>query len=324
MLCCFCFEQKTRKSDEKCERMNAPSSRQEDEGRGNGMRDQGGRTGGVRKKDTVCKFWVQGRCLKGDKCEYLHEYIEDKVPICSEFLHHGVCKKANCKFRHKLPPPCDWYQRGFCKHGKHKCSGTHTPRKACMAYLLGFCPNGPECPDAQFATHNLILFHTLFSQLSPFSIFISETVPSGRSRRCTVFSHRSSNNRQALASHPHPLCPTAGRLCHRACRSAPESQLRQGCTVPLVLPLHSRTEPFHSNFRTMHTQALCDVALFFCVLFCSFHIFFCISPFSSPFRANERMRCCFSGTRRRSPRCHSLGAGRGACCGASGSGRCGR
>ena len=126
------------------------------------MRDQGGRTGGMRKKDTVCKFWVQGRCLKGDKCEYLHEYIEDKVPICSEFLHHGVCKKANCKFRHKLPPPCEWYQRGFCKHGKHKCSGTHTPRKACMAYLLGFCPNGPECPDAQFANQHTDTPHSVF------------------------------------------------------------------------------------------------------------------------------------------------------------------
>lgn len=153
--------------------MNAPYSRPEDDGRGNGMRDQGGRTGGVRKKDTVCKFWVQGRCLKGDKCEYLHEYIEDKVPICSEFLHHGVCKKANCKFRHKLPPPCEWYQRGFCKHGKHKCSGTHTPRKACMAYLLGFCPNGPECPDAQFAKTSLPHSHPVAFTFA--SSFFSDT-----------------------------------------------------------------------------------------------------------------------------------------------------
>lgn len=224
--------------------MNAPYSRPEDDGRGNGMRDQGGRTGGVRKKDTVCKFWVQGRCLKGDKCEYLHEYIEDKVPICSEFLHHGVCKKANCKFRHKLPPPCEWYQRGFCKHGKHKCSGTHTPRKACMAYLLGFCPNGPECPDAQFARSSPTpLTPPLFSH-SPPPFFLTHTVPSGRSRRCFVFPHSrcNSNNssHRALASHHRPLCPTAGRLCRRACRSALGSFL--------LLLLHIHTEVFSPEF----------------------------------------------------------------------------
>lgn len=267
--------------------MNAPLSRQEDDGRGNGMRDQGGRTGGVRKKDTVCKFWVQGRCLKGDKCEYLHEYIEDKVPICSEFLHHGVCKKANCKFRHKLPPPCDWYQRGFCKHGKHKCSGTHTPRKACMAYLLGFCPNGPECPDAQFATHHLILFSTrcFHSSLpSPSFFFLKQSQVAGAadapcSRTAAATTARHWFHTPIPCALRQVGCAAAHAVQHRSPSCARDAPSPWCCRCTAVLNLFTRISgpctrkhsvtwhPFLVSFSVLSTSLVSFVFLHLSLFF---------------------------------------------------------
>ena len=40
---------------------------------------------------------------------------------------------------------CDWYARGFCKHGL-QCRNRHYRRfNMCPLYLLGFCPYGPDC-----------------------------------------------------------------------------------------------------------------------------------------------------------------------------------
>ena len=39
-----------------------------------------------KKKKTVCVHWLNGQCKKGDNCEYLHVYQEDKIPPCKYFL----------------------------------------------------------------------------------------------------------------------------------------------------------------------------------------------------------------------------------------------
>ena len=31
---------------------------------------------------TVCKYWLENRCKKGESCEYLHENVYDKLPEC--------------------------------------------------------------------------------------------------------------------------------------------------------------------------------------------------------------------------------------------------
>jgi cleavage and polyadenylation specificity factor subunit 4 len=49
---------------------------------------------------------------------------------------------------------CPYYERGFCKIGysiaqlavgNGVCNFTHVNDKVCANYLVGFCPEGPEC-----------------------------------------------------------------------------------------------------------------------------------------------------------------------------------
>ena len=45
---------------------------------------------------------------------------------------------------------CEWYARGFCKHGK-RCRNKHVYAAVCPLFLIGFCPYGPECYFVQSA-----------------------------------------------------------------------------------------------------------------------------------------------------------------------------
>lgn len=118
--------------------------------------------------NTVCNKWLKGDCLKGDQCTFLHEYDYNKIPICSTYATTGKCTTQRCRHRH--PPnilssttnitgkPCNWYYRGFCKHGGN-CKDSHEFRGIfCPAFMAGFCPKGPNChlPHPNFEKKELI------------------------------------------------------------------------------------------------------------------------------------------------------------------------
>lgn len=42
-------------------------------------------------KQKVCVHWLKQACRKGDACEYLHRYEEDRIPICKFFQQNGHC-----------------------------------------------------------------------------------------------------------------------------------------------------------------------------------------------------------------------------------------
>ena len=96
-----------------------------------------------KKKDTVCKYWLEGRCSKGESCEFLHSKIKEKLPECP---HGTSCKKIGCPFKHtpKIKKECIVYSNGYCKDGKN-CKNEHIFKTVCINYLLGFCPSGPNC-----------------------------------------------------------------------------------------------------------------------------------------------------------------------------------
>jgi len=52
----------------------------------------------------------------------------------------GKCAKENCKYKHVLQP-CRDYDKGFCINGKG-CNYAHIPKKLCLNYVYGFCPQG--------------------------------------------------------------------------------------------------------------------------------------------------------------------------------------
>ena len=106
-------------------------------------------SGGERSRanNTVCNKWLKGDCQKGDQCKFLHEYDYNKIPICSTFLHTGKCTTQRCRHRHPANlfsstvnttgKQCDWYYRGFCKHGGN-CKNAHEYRKTfCPAFMVG-------------------------------------------------------------------------------------------------------------------------------------------------------------------------------------------
>uniref|UniRef100_A0ACD5YNH4 Uncharacterized protein n=4 Tax=Avena sativa TaxID=4498 RepID=A0ACD5YNH4_AVESA len=84
---------------------------QHDQGRGSGSFQQ-----------VVCRHWLRGLCMKGESCGYLHQYDQDRLPVCHFFRAYGCCRVQDCIFKHNAEDV-----------------------KECSMYNMGFCPNGPGC-----------------------------------------------------------------------------------------------------------------------------------------------------------------------------------
>jgi len=65
----------------------------------------------------VCRHWLRGLCMKGESCEFLHQYDMSKMPECRWGME---CQVPECPFRH-VPDEdrmeCAFYKQGFCSHG---------------------------------------------------------------------------------------------------------------------------------------------------------------------------------------------------------------
>jgi len=82
----------------------------------------------------VCKHWLRNLCMKGEKCDFLHQYDPNRMPECVFWLKFGKCNDPECVFRHVAPserPECQRYRLGFCRHGA-MCRSRHDrlPREA--------------------------------------------------------------------------------------------------------------------------------------------------------------------------------------------------
>lgn len=126
-----------------------------------------------KEKSIVCKHWLRGLCKKGDACEFLHEYNLRKMPECWFFTKYGECSNPECLYLHVDPNSkareCQWYARGFCKHGPH-CRNKHVRNTACQLYLTGFCPFGSECQFGQYIPNDFYHQITLISPSPKYEI----------------------------------------------------------------------------------------------------------------------------------------------------------
>ncbi|GLD92054.1 hypothetical protein PINS_up000587 [Pythium insidiosum] len=84
--------------------------------------DDDASTGPGGKKDfkrgtVVCRHWLRGLCMKGDNCEFLHQFDMARMPECRWGME---CQVPECPFRH-VPDEerveCAFYRQGFCSHG---------------------------------------------------------------------------------------------------------------------------------------------------------------------------------------------------------------
>ena len=95
-----------------------------------------------KRKQSVCVHWMKDACKKGGKCEFLHVFDEDKLPVCKFFQQTSQCQKGEqCPYKHPKPEematltsygskkksePCPYFERGFCKSGNNECPYEHT------------------------------------------------------------------------------------------------------------------------------------------------------------------------------------------------------
>jgi cleavage and polyadenylation specificity factor subunit 4 len=73
----------------------------------------GGRRGSFRQ--TVCRHWLRGLCMKGDLCGFLHQYDKARMPICRFFRLYGECREQDCVYKHSEEDfkECNMYAFSF-------------------------------------------------------------------------------------------------------------------------------------------------------------------------------------------------------------------
>ena len=81
-------------------------------------------------RQTVCRHWLRGLCMKGEQCGFLHQFDRSRMPICRFFAKYGVCRESECVFKHSSEEvkECNMYNLGFCIHGP-LCRYKHIQRR---------------------------------------------------------------------------------------------------------------------------------------------------------------------------------------------------
>lgn len=51
-------------------------------------------------RQTVCRHWLRGLCMKGNDCGFLHQYDKSRMPVCRFFAKWGECREPDCFFKH--------------------------------------------------------------------------------------------------------------------------------------------------------------------------------------------------------------------------------
>ncbi|XP_066552797.1 zinc finger CCCH domain-containing protein 6 [Amia ocellicauda] len=95
----------------------------------------------------ICKYFLEGRCIKGDQCKFEHEMVipDKKKEICKFYLQ-GFCSKGeNCIYMHN-EYPCKFYHTGAkCFQGDN-CKFSHEPLTDLTRELLEKVLNTEEEP----------------------------------------------------------------------------------------------------------------------------------------------------------------------------------
>ncbi|MEE6474859.1 hypothetical protein FKM82_010520 [Ascaphus truei] len=79
------------------------------------------------KGKQICKYFLEGRCIKGDQCKFDHDAeLEKKKEVC-KFYIQGYCTKGeNCIYMHN-EFPCKFYHTGAKCYQGDNCKFAHDP-----------------------------------------------------------------------------------------------------------------------------------------------------------------------------------------------------
>ncbi|XP_055984826.1 zinc finger CCCH domain-containing protein 6 isoform X1 [Sorex fumeus] len=77
------------------------------------------------KGKQICKYFLEGRCIKGDQCKFDHDAeLEKKKEICKFYLQGYCTKGENCIYMHN-EFPCKFYHTGAKCYQGDKCKFSH-------------------------------------------------------------------------------------------------------------------------------------------------------------------------------------------------------
>nr|XP_039272888.1 zinc finger CCCH domain-containing protein 3-like isoform X2 [Styela clava] len=102
-----------------------------------------------RKKQHCLYFGRFGKCMRGDRCNFIHD--PSRVVVCTRFLR-GTCRNDKCSFSHKVQkekiPVCLFFLRGKCSVVNcpylHVYLGKEAP--VCRRFATtGFCQDADKC-----------------------------------------------------------------------------------------------------------------------------------------------------------------------------------
>lgn len=51
-------------------------------------------------RQTVCRHWLRGLCMKGEACGFLHQFDKARMPVCRFFAKFGECREPDCIYKH--------------------------------------------------------------------------------------------------------------------------------------------------------------------------------------------------------------------------------
>ena len=81
----------------------APSGADGGASGGGGGADGGGHGRGRGRgsyRQTVCRHWLRGLCMKGEACGFLHQFDKARMPVCRFFRDFGECREPDCAYKH--------------------------------------------------------------------------------------------------------------------------------------------------------------------------------------------------------------------------------
>ncbi|XP_060945014.1 uncharacterized protein LOC133022007 isoform X2 [Limanda limanda] len=85
----------------------------------------------------LCRHFMWGRCIKGDKCQLKHIQGSNDIikEVCKYYVQGACTKGESCPYMHKSFPCKFFHRKGKCSHGAD-CNFSHDPLNETTSRLL--------------------------------------------------------------------------------------------------------------------------------------------------------------------------------------------